>query len=326
MSKSNLPATGGQNNLNPMQAAVSVFDARKAALKQTQYSARVTRYNPCAIVILIDQSGSMERQFSETTSRAQAVADIVNDLFDNLIMKCQKEGGIRDYFNILVIGYGKEIGDSEVSIIWEGNLAGKDWVTVSELKDNILSIETIETVKMMPWGQVPDIKTKKIWINPCCDGLTPMHQALQWCKNKLEDWVFDKQDSYPPMVFNITDGHPTDIDGNMHLLSEVCSQIKSVGTKDGNALLFNCLLTDGEEIVLPSDTNISEFDDDEYLLALFHASSTLPHEMKNIAKQCFQDDRFLLGDTKGVIINSTVSSLINLLNIGTNTALGNAGE
>ena len=33
MSKSNLPVTGGQNNLNPMQAAVSVFDARKAALK-----------------------------------------------------------------------------------------------------------------------------------------------------------------------------------------------------------------------------------------------------------------------------------------------------
>lgn len=40
------------------------------------------------------------------------------------------EGGIRDYFNILIIGYGKDVGNTEVSIIWEGNLTGKDWAKV----------------------------------------------------------------------------------------------------------------------------------------------------------------------------------------------------
>lgn len=326
MSDNNLPESLGQRIPNTGQTSRNVMGARAMALKSIQYSARVTRNNPCAIVLLIDQSGSMVLPFNSTTSRAEVVADIVNDLFDSLIMKCQREGGIRDYFNVLVIGYGKDLGHTEVSIIWEGMLDGKDWVTISELKDNVLSIETIETVKMMPWGQVPDIKTKKIWINPCSDGLTPMYEALQLCKNKLEDWVHDKQDSFPPMVFNITDGHPTDIDDNLELLSEVCHEIKSISTKDGSTLLFNCLITEGPEIILPSEENRYALEENEYHLALFNSSSSLPYEMKHIAKQCFQDDRFMLGDIKGVIINSTVSSLINLLNIGTNTALGNAAE
>ncbi len=325
MSNSNLPSNSGQNLPNSNKAAGNILNARKAALKPTQYSARVTRFNPCAIIILIDQSGSMDELFNESSTRAEIVADIVNDLFDTLIMKCQREGGIRDYFNILLIGYGKNVGDTEVSIIWEGNLSGKDWVTVGELKENILEIKTVETTKMMPWGLVPDTKTKKIWINPCSDGLTPMYEALELCKNKLEDWVFDNQDSFPPMVFNVTDGIPTDI-ADMDLLNEICSQIKSISTNDGNTLLFNCLLTEGKEMVLPSAYDFNEFEDNQYHYTLFNSSSILPHEMKNAAKQCFQDDRFLTGDTKGVIINSTVSSLINLLNIGTNTALANAAE
>ncbi len=320
----NLPVNNGQGNSVNISSAKTILNARNTALKPTQYSARVTRDNPCAIVILIDQSGSMDEIFRNDITRAQAVADIVNDLFDSLIMKCQKEGGIRDYFKIMVIGYGKDFGETDVSVMWEGNLANKDWVSVSELKDNILNIETIQTTKMMPWGLEPDVKTKKIWINPCCEGLTPMYGALQMCKDKLDDWIYDYQNSFPPMVFNITDGYPTDIE-DLSLIEKICSEIKSIKTNDGNTLLFNCLITDGNEMRLPSAESL-EFEENEFHLTLFNSSSSLPNEMKQIATQVFQDDRFLLGDIKGVIINSTVNSLINLLNIGTNTALANAAE
>ena len=84
----------------------------------------------------------------------------------------------------------------------------------------------------MPWGPVPSTKTKKIWINPCSDGLTPMYEALELCKNKLEDWVFDKQDSFPPMVFNITDGIPTDI-ADMDL-----SEISIYRAKNGEIIVI----------------------------------------------------------------------------------------
>jgi len=324
MSNSNLPSNQGNNSINPIKSAGSVNNIRNKALKPIQYCARVTRNNPSAIVILIDQSGSMEEEFREGISRAQAVADIVNDLFDSLIMKCQREGGIRDYFQIMVIGDGKEIGNSEVSIIWEGNLADKDWVSVSELKENILSIEKIETTKMMPWGLVPDIKTKKIWLNPCCDGLTPMYEALELCKEKLEDWIRDYQESFPPMVFNITDGYPTDID-DLTLIENICTEIKSIKSNDGETLLFNCLITSGNEFILPNHTDTNEFED-EYHMTLFNASSTLPPEMKHTASQVFPNKELIIGETKCVIINSTINSLINLLNVGTNTALENAAE
>jgi hypothetical protein len=320
----NFPSNSNKNSLQNINSAKNLFNIRDIALKSTQYCARITRNNPSAIVLLIDQSGSMEEEFREGITRAQVVADIVNDLFDSLIMKCQREGGIRDYFQIMVIGYGKEVGDSEVSIIWEGNLAEKDWVSVSELKENILDIEKIETTKMMPWGLVPDIKTKKIWINPCSDGTTPMYEALQLCKEKLDDWIRDYQESFPPMVFNITDGYPSDID-DLLLIENICSEIKSIKSNDGETLLFNCLITDGKEFVLPSQADTIEFED-EYHLTLFNASSILPHEMKHTASQVFPNKELVIGETKCVIINSTIDSLINLLNVGTNTAFENATE
>jgi hypothetical protein len=266
----------------------------------------------------------MKEEFREGVSRAQVVADIVNDLFDSLIMKCQREGGIRDYFQIMVIGYGKKCGSSEVSIIWEGNLADKDWVSVSDLKENILDTKKIHTTKIMPWGEVPDVQTKKIWLNPCHDGLTPMYEALQLCKEKLEDWIYDFQDSFPPMVFNITDGYPTDVN-DLTLVENICSEIKSIKSNDGGTLLFNCLITNGEEFVLPNLSDSNGFED-EYHLTLFNASSHLPHEMKHTASQVFPNKELIIGETKCVIINSTINSLINLLNVGTNTALENATE
>jgi hypothetical protein len=324
MSNSYLPINKGHNSINPVKSASSVMNLRNTALKPIQYCARVTRNNPCAIVLLIDQSGSMVEEFREGVSRAQAVADIVNDLFDTLTMKCQREGGIRDYFQIMVIGYGKGFNDSNVSIIWEGNLSNKDWVTVSELRDNILETKTVHTTKMMPWGEVPDVKTKKIWLNPCHDGLTPMYEALQLCKEKLEDWIYDFQDSFPPMVFNITDGYPTDIE-DLSLIENICSEIKLIKSKDGETLLFNCLITNGKEFVLPNLSDANEFED-EYHLTLFNASSNLPHEMKHTVSQVFPNKEIITGETKCVIINSTINSLINLLNVGTNTALENAAE
>lgn len=321
MSNTNLPSNTGSNSVNPIKSAGNIMSARNSALSSKLYSARVTRNNPCAIVILIDQSLSMEEEFKNGITRAEAVSDIVNELFDSLIMKCQREGGVRDYFQIMVVGYGEK-----VSIIWEGELENKDWVSVTELKENILNIETTEKPKLTHWGEtIMEKVNKKTWVKPCCSGLTPMYEALKMCKDKLEDFVYDNQESFPPMIFNITDGYPTDVK-DLSLISKICSDIKSIKTNDGNALMFNCLITNGNEMMLPSVTSEKCFEENEYHETLYQASSNLPYEMKNIANQVFQNDRFINDEIKGVIINSTINSLINLLNIGTNTALSNAAE
>ena len=48
--------------------------------------------------------------------------------------------------------------------------------------------------------------------------------------------------------------------------------------------------------------------------------------MKYTASQVFPNKELIIGETKCVIINSTIDSLINLINVGTNTALENAKE
>ena len=110
-------------------------------------------------------------------------------------------------------------------------------------------------------------------------------------------------------------------DRNLH----ICTEIKSIKSNDGETLLFNCLITSGNEFILPNHTDTNEFED-EYHMTLFNASSTLPPEMKHTASQVFPNKELIIGETKCVIINSTIDSLINLLNVGTNTALENAAE
>ena len=71
------------------------------------YSAEISRANPSCFVFLIDQSGSMADVFGAgegNQKKADGVADAINRLLQNLVLKCAKEEGIRDFFHIGVIG------------------------------------------------------------------------------------------------------------------------------------------------------------------------------------------------------------------------------
>src|SRR5690606_8118693 len=235
----NLPQKSKNSQLQNSSVNTSgLWAARSSALNPLYYNARITRNNPSAIVLLIDQSGSMVEHFYNGKSKAEAVADIVNSFFSELIDRCIRENEVRDYFDVLVLGYGCENEEgSDVNICWEGNLKDKQWVKVSELKDNVLRIDTINTIKKMPFGEIPSTESKKIWINPVADSLTPMKSALELCKNYLEEWILEHPSSFPPLVFNITDGFPTDVDDILEIV-EISEKIKNLQTTDGNVLLF----------------------------------------------------------------------------------------
>lgn len=326
MSNDNLPQKANPTGLSSIDAAKDLLAARILAINPGQYKARVTRKNPCAVVLMLDQSGSMsdeiENYYGETKTKSQALAEVVNEFLEIILMKCLKDGIYRDYFNLLVIGYGNESEDgSGVSIVWEGNLEGKDWVNVNELKSSILRTDSMTKKETLPWGKVKEtIKTRKIWINPCDDGpSTPMFHAFQLCKEKVQEWAAAHQESFPPIIFNITDGQPTDVD-DLEDLGNICNEIKSISTIDGSALLFNCLIADQEETRLPALDEREILEGDDYHLALFDGSSILPQNMKKLAYETFDhDEKYNTKEIKGVIINSSMSSLVKLLNIGTNT-------
>ena len=102
------------------------------------YTAQISRASPTALLFLLDQSNSMLEPFgaSPEKSKAEGVADALNRLLQNLVLKCAKADGIRDFFHISMIGYGGRVASA-----FRGALAGKDLITISELANNPLRVE-----------------------------------------------------------------------------------------------------------------------------------------------------------------------------------------
>jgi hypothetical protein len=93
------------------------------------YSVEISRTNPTCFLFLIDQSGSMSDRFGRQPElrKADGVADAINKLLANLIIKSTKSEGVRDYFHIGVIGYGLQVAPA-----LGGALSGRPLVPISE--------------------------------------------------------------------------------------------------------------------------------------------------------------------------------------------------
>ena len=81
------------------------------------YKAEISRDNPSCFLFLVDQSKSMQDKLSngdETQQMANGVADSINRWLQELSIKCAKSEGVRDYYNVGVIGYGRTVGPSFV--------------------------------------------------------------------------------------------------------------------------------------------------------------------------------------------------------------------
>jgi len=141
------------------------------------YSADISRANPSSFLFLIDQSGSMEDPFGSGDSnkrKKDGVADAINRLLQNLVIKCAKQEGVRDYYHIGVVGYGATMGPA-----FGGALSRKELVPISEVAVNPTRVE--ERTKNIDDGAggLVDQQVKfPIWFEPVANGGTPMCQAL----------------------------------------------------------------------------------------------------------------------------------------------------
>ncbi|ORT98055.1 hypothetical protein UK99_03050, partial [Frankia casuarinae] len=73
------------------------------------YTKQIDRRAPGCFIFLLDQSDSMNYPIAGRPgiSKAQALADIVNDTLAMIIRRCSKERGEgpRPYYDIAVLGY-----------------------------------------------------------------------------------------------------------------------------------------------------------------------------------------------------------------------------
>ena len=72
------------------------------------YTQSITRTHRTAIILAIDGSGSMAEKIrfrNRQMTKAEAVATITNGMLFELIERARRSDGVRDYYDIAVIGY-----------------------------------------------------------------------------------------------------------------------------------------------------------------------------------------------------------------------------
>ena len=271
------------------------------------YQADISRSNPGCFLFLLDQSGSMSDPFaggSNGHSKADELATIINRLLASLVIRCSKDEGVRNYFDVGVIGYGARVKSA---------LAGEQTILpISRLANEPLRVE--DRVQKIPdgaGGLVEQTVKFPIWVDASSEGGTPMTQALTQCRDALTDWVGQHPAAFPPVVFNITDGEATDGDPTV-----AASSLCQLGTDDGTALLFNVHLSEhrAPPVEFPAHDDTLP---DSFARRLFGMSSTLPPHLQTAARQ----EGYAVEDgTRGFVFNADAAAVIQFLDIGTRPA------
>ena len=273
------------------------------------YSAAISQANPTAFVFLLDQSDSMRQPFGAQPdkSKAEGVADALNRLLQNLVLKCAKADGVRDYFHIGMVSYG-----GPVESAFRGALAGGTLVPVSRIANNPLRVEVRMRKVSDGAGGVVDQELKfPVWFESRPGGRTPMCSALRLAKGYLGEFLRAYPKCYPPIVINITDGQPTDGDPQ-----EPAREVRALASQDGNVLLFNAHLSDMQNRPIEYPTDESDLPD-KYARQLFQMSSQLPEKLAQVAKA--QD--FAVGPlSRGFVFNADLVAVVRFLDVGTRVA------
>ena len=276
------------------------------------YTQSITRRHRTAFVLAIDQSGSMVEELEfrgGRTSKAAAVAEVANSLLSELLLRATREGEVRDYYDIAVVGYSGEGVHSLLS-------ANETFVPVSALRNAVRNTRRVSIERRLPDGQPAfNEVTVSEWIAPAASGQTPMYEALLYVHDLVEAWCRrpEHRESFPPLVFNITDGEATDCDEEE--LRAVAEEIKALRTADGNVLVVNIHIA-------AADTSAASFFPSEeeprypnrYAALLYDCSSVMPavfDEAIRAAKGPGAVPPF-----RGVSYNASADELVAMLNIG----------
>jgi hypothetical protein len=268
------------------------------------YKKEITREYPHAMLLLVDQSGSMSGAWSGGGPKHIEVARILNKVIREIVIKCTRPEGVRDYVFLSVLGYGGERAD-EVRPLLPGTTLSNPFLSTSRAND----LAQVEEV-IAPSGRRTRIPR---WIDPAADGRTPMCAALKVARDAVSSWVSEHPRSFPPIVMNLSDGESTD--GSPIELSREISELR---TSDGATLLFNACIassgTPGEVLSYPSDLPAMAT---PHVRDMFEASSVVPEALRTLAQR-FEVSIPVGG--RGFVFNATIDDTIRLLNVGTPVA------
>lgn len=275
------------------------------------YSQEITRKHRAAFVIVLDRSKSMQEliRFGKLTmTKAEALAYIANSLITELIDRCRRTDGLRNYYDIAVIGYC----NNQV----ERLLDKRGFIAIDELERHGQQYCVNAHEQQLPdgsWAMIEHSSTE--WIAPKAEGNTPMYEAMLHTRDLVAEWcsLEPNRESFHPVVIHITDGEASDCEPKE--LIDICGEIKRQATTDGNVLLLNIHIAANSHlpaVVFPMPDEVP---------SVGHYASTLA-ECSSIMPEVFND---AISRLKGIAAtppfigmgyNASIIELLSIINIG----------
>ncbi|MCX7788900.1 MAG: hypothetical protein N2442_14520 [Spirochaetes bacterium] len=258
-SASSETSLSSEQSLKPSPPAANGEDKPEKVL--LKYRTPVSRANPTLVLFLLDMSGSMEESFQGKVTKAEFLAHTVDRTLEELVVRCRKADGVRDYFHIGCLGFGD----------------GKVW-SLLPLEPKILPISQLAQSPRTIQQDASELPHPS-WVLPHAEGNTPLRAAFREVCYLVGDWCDAHFSSYPPTVILITDGMSTD--GTPEEESKI---LKQLHTSDGEALLFCLHIATGSkgEILFPSCAPLYL---DTYGQFLFEISSPMPLHVRQQASR-----------------------------------------
>lgn len=277
-------------------------------VESMSYSAEISRRQPGCIFFLIDQSTSMNLPMGGPgdESRAEHLTVAINRLLQELVVRCTKsqDEGVREYFDVGVFGYGESFGPA-----LGGELEGQELVSIRDVAEHPLRLETM--TRTVPDGKGGTTETEvrfPVWFDLDALGKTPMCRALSDAYDILAPWVESHPESFPPLVFNITDGEASDGDPR-----DPASRLRELKTEDGHLLLFNVHLSSIEDEPIHYPTGSSTLPD-EFANQLYEMSSIMPPPVR----ERFAEEGYDMQDqARAFVFNADIGDVVQCLDIGT---------
>lgn len=266
--------------------------------------------HPGCLIILLDQSGSMYAEFGGDQigagrRKSDMVATVLNGLLHEMVRTNTVGAVVKPRADIAVLGYGSRVGSALA-----GPLAGRDFVSLADLIQNPLRVETRNKKEVTDDGQVIEAPVNfPIWVEPEAGNGTPMAEALQLARQLASQWASSHPDNYPPVVVNVSDGA-----ANSDIRPAVAELLK-VGTSDGSLLFFNCHITNlrGKPLAFPASE--TEIPNDRYAQLLFSLSSVIPDTARENIRQAA--GATLPAGARGFIFNGDAGSVRQMFTFAT---------
>lgn len=248
------------------------------------YSKEITHNNRVAIVIAIDQSSSMSGRMTKNDwniSKAEAVAMVTGRLIDEMLLRSRRDNGYRNYYDIALIGYSE---DRVYSLLGE-ELAFHPITTFAfrRAPRRLYSLSYLT----LNQGTTPICEEVSMWVEPRAQGATPMYKMITRVTQLVEEWCAkeENRDSFPPLVFNITDGEASDSDYDR--LRSAAARLRDTGTTDGNTLFINIhISSDTQHAVVAFPTPLEVPISVRYAGLLMEMSSIMPSRFNSYIQQC----------------------------------------